>query len=237
MNFNYFHFWKRLCAFLSFIKLETSNQLIEKQGFMIPIKICGITLQDQADQIADMGVHALGFILYNKSKRYISPEKIHSITKNTPPFIKKVGVVVNENLESIRSLVEKSGIDLVQLHGDETPELCELLSKNHIRWIKAIRVTPHFNFSILKNYPSNCFLFDVYSKHNYGGTGKTLNWEQLKEIKEDFQMILSGGLNPTNVVDAVKLTKPIAIDVSSGVEISPGVKNLKLVQSLIDQNV
>lgn len=197
------------------------------------IKICGLTKKDQALEIAYLGVDALGFIFYPKSPRYINPDDARKIIQVLPPFVKTVGVFVDEPFDQIIKIVRQSSIDLVQLHGAETPEYCRHLSKARIPWIKAFRVKDSFDAEILKKYPAKHFLLDAWSDDAYGGTGKTIDWEKIKPLFQEYHLILAGGLNPDNVATAINTTHPHGIDVSSGVEHKPGDKSILKVKSLL----
>ncbi len=195
---------------------------------MTYIKICGITKIDDALQIADLGVDALGFVFYPESKRYLTPEKAQEIVKHLPPFVSTVGVFVNEN--NVNDILHKCSLDFLQFHGDESPEYCAGFNK---RIIKAFRVTDDFSCSRLTDYSVSAFLLDSYVKGNYGGTGTVFDWDKAVEAKQYGKIILSGGLNPENTGDALKIVKPYGIDVSSGVEIEPGIKDIEKVKKIV----
>lgn len=193
---------------------------------MVRIKVCGITKLEDALVAAELGADALGFIFYKKSKRYIDPEKAAGIVAQLPPFISTVGVFVNQDLDQIQTVRETAGIDAVQLHGDETPELC---SKIPPRVIKAIRIRDGVDAKAVELYPVQAILFDKHADDMYGGTGKSFDWGVLSGVKISKRIILSGGLTHENVLEAIMMVRPYAVDVSSGVEDSPGNKNhLKL---------
>ncbi|MFC1558425.1 phosphoribosylanthranilate isomerase [candidate division KSB1 bacterium] len=195
---------------------------------MTNIKICGITTIDDALQIADLGVDALGFIFYPKSKRYIAPEKAQEIIKHLPPFVSTVGVFVNEN--NVNDILHKCSLDFLQFHGDESPEYCAEFKK---RIIKAFRVSEDFLCSKMADYSVNAFLLDSFAKEHYGGTGTVFDWDKAVEAKQYGKIILSGGLNPENISDALKTVKPHGVDISSGVEIESGIKDIKKVKQIV----
>lgn len=199
----------------------------------VQVKICGITLQEQAIAISHLGVDALGFILYPKSPRYLAPEKIREIVKSLPPFIKTVGVFVNETAADMSDLVRASGVDLAQLSGDEPPETCRQLTELGINWIKALRVKEAADIKRVKEYPGSHFLLDAWSDDEYGGTGKTFDWGILEEMPERSGIVLAGGLNADNVQQAIRDVQPYGLDISSGVEESPGIKAIDKVQLLM----
>jgi phosphoribosylanthranilate isomerase len=189
----------------------------------IKVKICGITQYDDAKVAVSVGVDALGFIFYPKSPRYISPAKAHEIIKRLPPFIAKVGVFVDSEAASIMTAVQQSGIDTVQLHGNEPPELCQKLP---MTLIKAFPVGKDFDPAILDKYPVNGFLLDTWSESLAGGTGRTFDWTIAKTVaRYHHNIILAGGLGPTNIVEALETVQPYAVEFNSGVEIKPGIKN------------
>ncbi|MEK6223337.1 MAG: phosphoribosylanthranilate isomerase [Thermodesulfobacteriales bacterium] len=195
------------------------------------IKICGITNMEDAQAAADFGADALGFIFYKQSKRYIDPEVAKRIISALPPFLTTVGVFVNQDLDEISEIKEMTGIQVAQLHGDETPEFASLLP---LEVIKAIRVKDKSDLDRVAQYSGQAILFDTYSDIEYGGTGESFDWGILKTKPISGDIILSGGLNPDNVLEAIKIVKPYAVDVSSGVEIAPGKKDHKKIKKFIE---
>lgn len=199
---------------------------------MTKIKICGITNIDDALNAVELGADALGFVFYSKSKRYIEPAKASEITEIIPPFIKKVGVFSNGDQGLISSIVQEAGLDLIQIHGDETPGYCDKLE---YPYIKAFRLKDEHSLGDVKKYKTNYILFDTFSKDEYGGTGKAFDWNILKDHPfENKYVIISGGLNPENVDEAVTLLRPYAVDVSSGVEEYPGKKDIDKIKKFIE---
>ena len=189
---------------------------------MVRVKVCGITNAVDALQAVELGADALGFIFYKGSKRYIDPRDAHRIISSLPPFISSVGVFVNQTVPEITGAVETSGVDTVQLHGDETPEFCAMLP---YKLIKAVRVKDTVNSDQVELYPVRAILFDKHTDEMYGGTGTSFDWGVLKGINISKKVILSGGLTPENVSRAIEIVKPYGVDVSTGVEDSPGKKN------------
>jgi phosphoribosylanthranilate isomerase len=195
---------------------------------MVRIKVCGITSVEDALAAVEAGADALGFVFYEGSRRYIPPAEARKITGALPPFVVTVGVFVNASPEEISAVVRESGIGVVQLHGDETPELA---SRVPLPVIKAIRVGDSLDRAEVELYPVQAILFDKRSDDMYGGTGKSFDWSILRGLDTGKRVILSGGLTADNVAEAVGIVRPYAVDVSSGVEDSPGRKNhLKLRQ-------
>ncbi|MBW2650956.1 MAG: phosphoribosylanthranilate isomerase [Deltaproteobacteria bacterium] len=199
---------------------------------MTEIKICGITNLDDALAVYESGADALGFIFYPKSPRYVSPKKAKEIIENLPREITRVGVFVNHRAEEVKEIVEFCGLDLVQLHGNETPGYCRQFSASIV--IKAFSPRAEKDLQMLKDYPVRAILLDAYDPGLYGGTGKTSNWELAAKIKEMHPLILSGGLNINNIRGAVEIVSPHAVDINSGVESSPGKKDHDKVRKIIE---
>jgi phosphoribosylanthranilate isomerase len=198
---------------------------------MISVKICGITSIPDAEKAIDLGASAIGLIFYEKSPRCISIEDAQKITTSIKGKVPVVGVFVNEDIDRLQSILSSVAIDIVQLHGDENPQYCQQL--NH-PIIKVFRVDSQFDKTLLKAYNVNAFLFDTYKKGLPGGTGDTFNWKLLKHIQINRPIILSGGLKIDNVLNAVDLVQPAAIDVNSGVENCPGEKSDEKLNALFD---
>ena len=198
------------------------------------VKICGITESRDALNAVELGFDALGFI-FAPSPRQISPAGARRIIGAIPPFVKTVGVFVNEDAASIREHINYCGLDLVQLHGDESPDFCSNLMP-HV--LKAVRIMDESNLPVYTAYQGNVrgLLLDTYAKDKAGGTGKTFDWQSAIKIKEaGMPVILSGGLSPSNIVAAINTVKPYAIDVNSGVEDHPGKKSYRKMKELMDQ--
>lgn len=198
---------------------------------MIRVKICGITNINDASAAVESGADALGFVFYKDSKRYIEPARAYEIISLLPPFITTVGVFVNPSIQEIKDAVDASDVDAVQLHGDETPEFCSTLP---YKTIKAIRVRSVILPDNIELYPVQAILFDSYSDVEYGGTGRGFSKNLLRGVSFSKQIILSGGLNPDNVEEAISTVQPYAVDVSTGVEDSPGKKNASKVRQFIE---
>ncbi len=186
------------------------------------VKICGITSLDDALDAVECGADFLGFNFYPDSPRFIDPDEAKMIFEDIPSNITKVGIFVNADADAVIDIAVDLNLDILQFHGDETPEYCNAIGRP---WIKALRPQTSDDLKILKNYESDSFLIDAYVEKAFGGTGVVSNWDLAREAKQYGQLFLSGGLNPDNVELAVNSVKPFAVDVASGVESSPGVKD------------
>ena len=195
------------------------------------IKICGLTITNQALACCELGADLLGFNCWRGSSRYVEPENIVEIVNSIPKSVTKVGVFVNESPELLETIMLKTGMDLAQLHGDETLEYVEKIS---VPWFKAFRFRPNFKTQQIKFFGQEIFLLDAYSKKHYGGTGKTIDWDKISNFSSLGKLILAGGLRPENICEAVLKVHPWAVDVCSGVEIEPGIKDLKKVSSFVN---
>jgi phosphoribosylanthranilate isomerase len=200
---------------------------------MLRVKICGITNLEDAALAVRLGVDALGFVLA-PSPRQVSPETVRDIVREIPPLVETVGVFVNEAPSRIREIMGFCGLDLAQLHGDESPDDCEALAP---RAIKAVRLRDESSLAAAAAYRGKvrALLLDSYVKGRRGGTGTTLDWDlAARGLQLGIPVILAGGLNPGNVGRAVSLVRPFAIDVNSGVEERPGRKSPALMGRLMD---
>lgn len=197
---------------------------------MVKVKICGITNCDDALLAVAAGADALGFVFYEKSSRCINPLEAAKIIAKLPPFIQTVGLFVNEEIEKLNWTADYCGLDIVQLHGDETPEECLAVNR---RVIKAFRMQNNVSIEPLGSYQVSGFLLDAWSPDAYGGTGRTFNWELAGAARQYGPIILAGGLSLDNVCEAVRTVQPYAVDVSSGVESAPGKKDAEKVRAFI----
>ena len=200
---------------------------------MTKIKICGITNLDDAMAAVDFGSDALGFVFFRESPRAISPQSAASIIAKLPAFTTTVGVFVDSPLDEIQKIVNETGIDVVQLHGDEPPESCRL----HRRVIKGIRVKSLESLETLESYQDfvSAFLLDTFAPNMPGGTGQVFNWEIATEAKNFGRIILAGGLTPENISEAIRRVNPYAVDVSSGVELAKGKKDHQKMRLFIER--
>jgi len=199
---------------------------------VVKIKICGITSKEDALKAVYYGAWAVGFVFHKKSPRYISPSRVKKIVEELPPFVSVVGVFVNLKEGAVRDICKFCHIHTMQFHGDETPAFC--LRFKDAKVIKAFRVDNAFNLEQIKRYKVDAYLFDTYKENTYGGTGQSFNWNLLKSVKLEKPYILSGGLNSENIQQALQTLSPYAVDVSSGIENFPGVKNYTLMRTFCD---
>lgn len=196
------------------------------------IKICGLTNPENARTVALLGVDAIGLVFYQKSPRCVDVETALEIASTLPPFINRVGLFVNADAGFIDKVLSKVPIDTLQFHGDETPEEC---AQYTLPFIKAVRVNAATNIAkIAKDYhQANGLLLDAFSQNAYGGTGELFDW-RLAKVKIDLPIILAGGLTPETVASATQQVKPYAVDVSSGVETTKGVKNIPKIKQFLN---
>lgn len=199
---------------------------------MVRVKICGITNVDDALMAVGAGADALGFVFYDKSPRCVSPDQAAEIITHLPPFVQAVGLFVNADIDFVNATADRCRFDMVQLHGEESPEYCNLVTR---RVVKAFRVKDSDSLGPMGDYRVAGFLLDAWSPTAYGGTGHPFNWDAAKGAREYGPIILAGGLSPDNVRQAVELVMPYAVDVSSGVEVSPGRKDPDKVREFINR--
>ena len=198
----------------------------------VKVKICGITNYEDAAIAVDLGAAALGFI-FADSPRQITPQKARDIIHAIPPFVKTVGVFVNERPAAIKEVLHYCGLDLVQLHGDESPDLCHELMPSTIKALR-IKDASSIQSSLAYQGKVRALLLDTYAKDKAGGTGSTFDWRLAIKIKElGIPIILAGGLGPSNIDGAIRTVKPYAVDVNSGVEECPGKKSHLLMKDLM----
>jgi phosphoribosylanthranilate isomerase len=195
------------------------------------VKICGITSPQDAVAAAEAGADAIGLMFYPQSARYLPPSAAKAVISELPPFVAKVGVFVNASVEEVRQLVEELGLEVIQFHGNETPEFCASFSKPVV---KAFRVKDRESLLQLPEFQTSAFLLDSFVPGQLGGTGAAFNWDLALEAKSCKRpIILAGGLNASNVAQAVRAARPFAVDVSSGVESAPGIKDAGKMQAFI----
>ncbi len=200
---------------------------------MMEIKICGMTRLGDALAAAENGANALGFIFYPRSPRYVSPEKARELIRRLPPEVIRVGVFVNEPVERVKEIRAFCGLDLLQLHGDESPDYCRQFPSSVL--IRAVSPESEEDLLSLETWPCRALLLDRREGALYGGTGRLSNWELAVRIRKRFPLILSGGLNPGNIGEAIRRVVPHAVDVNSGVESSPGIKDPDKIRAVIGE--
>ena len=200
------------------------------------LKICGVRNEADAQGLMDLGVDAVGFNFWPKSKRYLDPNEAAWL-KNLGGKILRVGVFVNQPSELSLRLISEGMIDVVQLHGDEDPETAAVFSNAGIRVIKAIGVKTPADIERAGEFEVDAMLLDAHAPSVFGGTGETFDWSLALDFKNRFPntaMILAGGINPQNAAMAIAQVRPAALDIASGAEVSPGVKDFTKVQQLLD---
>lgn len=197
------------------------------------VKVCGITNLEDALAAVDAGADALGFNFYHRSPRYIVPEDARRIIAELPATLMSVGVFVNESEpEDVERIADAAGLTAVQLHGDESPEYCSALSNRFT--IKALRAHANFEPQVVKDYETDAILLDAYARDVRGGTGRVVDWEVARKVRELVpQLFLAGGLSVENVADAVAAVEPFAVDACSHLESAPGKKDHERVRAFI----
>lgn len=196
----------------------------------VRVKICGVTRLDDALAAVRLGADAVGFNFWPRSKRHLSPAQAGAIIGRLPPLVSAVGVFVDPSRDEVLRAIDASGIGVAQLHGDEPPDLCLSLP---IPVLKAVRVASPRSLAQLASYDVQGFLLDAPSA-GYGGSGLTFDWSLVAAVAREMPIVLAGGLTPENVVEAVRTVRPWAVDVASGVESAPGVKDVEKMKRFLD---
>lgn len=194
------------------------------------VKICGITRVEDAKLAVSLGATAIGFIFWPASPRAIAPVQARSIVDALPPSVTTVGVFVNASRDEIETAADAANVSAVQLHGDETPDLARSLSRGVI---KAVALGEDAE-QLVNDWAGTLVLLDADDPARRGGTGRVIDWDRAASIARTRDVILAGGLGPANVVDVVTRVRPAGIDVSSGVESSPGVKDHEKLRALFE---
>jgi len=195
------------------------------------IKICGITNLADAQAAVEAGADALGFIFYEKSPRFVPLKTAAEISKQLPPFVMRVGVFVNAPEDFVLRAIAECNLTMLQFHGDEPPEFCTQFG---LMSMKAFRIRDAETLKLIPNYQTDAYLLDAFSSTTLGGTCEKFDWELAVEAQKFGKPIfLAGGLTPENVTEAVKKVQPFGVDVSSGVELSPGKKDHAKVKAFI----
>lgn len=197
----------------------------------VKVKICGLTSIADGLAAAEAGADLIGLMFAEKSPRLISIETAAEISRALPPFVLRVGVFVNPSEDLVMEAIAKCGLNLLQFHGDETPEFCTQFG---VMSLKAFRIRDESSLAELPKFPTDAYLLDAYSASGLGGTGEKFNWDLAVTAKQFGKPIfLAGGLTPENVAAAVQQVQPFAVDVSSGVESAPGKKDAAKVKAFI----
>ena len=196
------------------------------------VKICGITNPADAQVAVEVGADALGFIFYDRSPRFIPVKNAAEISRALPPYTLRVGVFVNPSEELVQRAIDECGLNLLQFHGDEPPEFCTQFG---LMSMKAFRIRDAGSLRELSKYQTDAWLLDAYSSDTLGGTGEKFNWDLAVEAQKPGKPVfLAGGLTPENVAEAIQQVRPFGVDVSSGVESSPGKKDHAKVRAFIN---
>jgi phosphoribosylanthranilate isomerase len=195
------------------------------------IKICGITRPQDAKAAVEHGTDALGFIFWPHSPRYIEPAKARAMVRDAGPFVVTVGVFVNPSREEVERAIQDAGISMLQFHGEETPDFCALFGRPYIKAFK-VGQGPNLIKSTGLYENASGWMFDAFDDQRVGGTGETFDWNLIPGSLAR-PLVLSGGLNAGNIVEAIRRVKPFAVDVSSGVEVGKGIKDAAKIAAFI----
>lgn len=202
------------------------------------IKICGITNREDAEAAISFGAHALGFNLWPGSRRHIDLDREAGWIRSLPPFVSKIAVLVNLEEQAVRAVNACPFIDALQFHGDETPEWCRRFEASGKPFIKAIGVEGESSLAEPERFGTSNLLLDAHAPGTYGGTGKRVDWLLAGRFVREhpaIRVILSGGLTPDNVGEAIRTVNPYAVDVASGVESAPGKKDYTALRRFISE--
>lgn len=199
--------------------------------------MCGLTRMEDAKAAIDAGVDALGFIFFRKSPRYIDPERAKAIINQLPPFVDVVGVFVDKKRSEVEEIIQYCGLGYAQLHGNESPKYCERLGWHAApcQVLKVFRVSAELKEDMIEPY-NECvkgFLLDTYVKENFGGTGKCFDWSLIKTLNLKKPFMLAGGLTVENIGQAIELAHPYGVDINSGVEKVPGIKDHQKIREIV----
>ncbi|MFZ7813285.1 MULTISPECIES: phosphoribosylanthranilate isomerase [Acinetobacter] len=196
-------------------------------------KICGITRVEDVHAIANAGCDAIGFVFYPPSPRHVTLEQAESLIRAVPAYVQAVGLFVNSRADEIQAILNKVPLDILQFHGDETPEQCQAIAQQvGRRWYKAIQVKPDLDVvAEIQGYQdagASAVLLDAWHPDLKGGTGHSFDWDTFPKL--NIPLILAGGLNPDNIEQAILTTQAYAVDVSGGVESAKGIKDQQLIE-------
>jgi phosphoribosylanthranilate isomerase len=197
----------------------------------IKVKICGITRPEDVDASVQAGADLLGLVFYEKSPRALTLDAAARVAHLIPPYVLRVGLFVNPEPRQVAEAIARCGLQMLQFHGDETPEFCRQFG---MMTMKAFRVEGPETLDRLPDYPTDAWLLDAHVAGQYGGTGQTFDWSiAAKAAQMGKPVFLAGGLTPDNVAEAVAAVQPYAVDVSGGVEASPGCKDSAKIQAFV----
>lgn len=196
------------------------------------IKICGITRADDALAAARLGAHAIGMVFYAGSPRAVAPGRAREIIAALPPFVVTVGLFVNADAKTVRSVLAEAPVQLLQFHGDETPEFCAAFG---LPYLRAVRVRPQTDLLQYARdfHHAQGLLLDAFVEGTHGGTGTAFDWSLIPR-NLPLPVVLSGGLHSGNVAEAVRSVRPWAVDVSSGVEAAKGIKDVRKMEAFMN---
>ena len=200
------------------------------------VKICGITRIEDIHAAVEAGADAIGLVFYPPSPRYVTIEQAQLLAQHIPPYVSIVGLFVNANANEIVEVLQHVSLDVIQLHGDESPAECQQIAQQtQRRWYKAIQVKPDVDtLEIIQQYQqvgASAMLLDAWHPELKGGTGLQFDWSTFPQ--SNLPLILAGGLNPDNVAQAIEMTQAYAVDVSGGVESAKAIKDQKLIQQFM----
>ena len=199
---------------------------------MVKVKVCGITEPEDARVAADAGADAIGLV-FAESPRRVNVERAREVAAALPESILKVGVFVDEELDEVLRIAREVGLDYAQLHGGEDPKTVAEIRSGGLGVIKALRVRDEGSLEGMSEYDADLFMLDAYSEKAQGGTGTRFDWELAKALRGYAKILVSGGLSPENVREAIEFFEPYGVDASSSLEVRPGKKNGELVRRFV----
>ena len=196
------------------------------------VKICGITRVEDALAAARCGAHAIGLVFYRPSPRYVTPEEAADIVAALPPFVTPVALFVDTDAAEVRHVIDRTRVQMIQFHGLEPPDFC---ARFELPYLKAVRVRPGVDLlQYARDFQSaKALLLDAYQEGLHGGTGAVFDWDLIPPALP-LPVVLSGGLHPDNVADAIRRVRPCAVDVSSGVEAAKGIKDASKIEAFVN---
>jgi len=202
---------------------------------MTLVKICGITNPADALAAVDAGADALGFNFYRRSRRYVSPASARQIIDQLPGSVMKVGVFVDEELQSLLAIASEANLTAIQLHGNESPDYCKQVGEKYV--IKAFGASMKFDWSAVEPYGVQAIMLDTKDDLLRGGTGRVFDWsiaQRARESAKSMALFLAGGLSPENVAEAIATVRPYAVDACSSLEQTPGKKDYERMRAFVN---